>query len=34
MSNTAFLKPRIIDVQNLSTHHARLTMERTSENVR
>jgi len=27
MSNTAFLKPRIIDVQNLSTHHARLTME-------
>ena len=27
MSSTALLKPRIIDVQNLSTHHARLTME-------
>src|SRR6202795_1549424 len=27
MSSTALLRPRIIDVQNLSTHHARLTME-------
>jgi DNA-directed RNA polymerase subunit alpha len=27
MSSIALLKPRIIDVQNLSTHHARLTME-------
>lgn len=27
MTSTAILKPRIIDVQNLSTHHARLTME-------
>jgi len=27
MSSSAFLKPRIIDVQNLSTYHARLTME-------
>ena len=27
MSSSAFLKPRIIDVQNLSSYHARLTME-------
>jgi DNA-directed RNA polymerase subunit alpha len=27
MSSSAFLKPRIIDVQNLSPYHARLTME-------
>ncbi len=27
MSSSAFLKPRIIDVQNLSQYHARLTME-------
>jgi DNA-directed RNA polymerase subunit alpha len=27
MASSAFLKPRIIDVQNLSPFHARLTME-------
>lgn len=27
MSSSAFLKPRIIDVQNLSPYHAKLTME-------
>jgi DNA-directed RNA polymerase subunit alpha len=27
MASSAFLKPRIIDVQNLSPYHARLTME-------
>src|SRR5258708_22379452 len=27
MANGAFLKPRIIDVQNISPYHARLTME-------
>src|SRR5678815_2411538 len=27
MASSAFLKPRIIDVQNISPYHARLTME-------
>ena len=27
MQSSAFLKPRIIDVQNLSPYHAKLTME-------
>src|SRR5918912_3025977 len=27
MASSAFLKPRIIDVQNISPFHARLTME-------
>ena len=27
MPSTAFLKPRIIDVQNISPFHAKLTME-------
>jgi len=27
MASSAFLKPRIIDVQNVSPYHARLTME-------
>ena len=27
MHSTAFLKPRIIDVQNMSPYHAKLTME-------
>ena len=27
MASSAFLKPRIIDVQNISPYHAKLTME-------